>query len=112
MGSAYAYHPRRRAPANKLSAPTGAKFRFCAMRAKPARTVSPNANGLAALFSIDFSSLRLSISQARTGTVRFPQSLRRAGDVARPAAPHEQRIAQPVKIPHGFGGNILFTRQS
>src|ERR1035438_1758371 len=44
-----------RAPAKRLKAPTGAKFRFCANRAKPPRTVRPMANGLAEFSCIDFS---------------------------------------------------------
>src|ERR1039458_5225950 len=44
-----------RAPAKRLKAPTGAKFRFCANRAKPPRTVRPTANGLAEFSCIDFS---------------------------------------------------------
>src|ERR1700693_1100919 len=100
MGSAYAYHPRRRAPANRLSAPTGAKFRFCAMRAKAAITVSPIANGLAVVLSTGFSPLRLSIKMiihqayreclAVLGTRRLGRTWR-----AKTPAPQKHRRVTP-----------------
>src|SRR5271165_3954583 len=52
IGSRYACQDRRRAPAKRLRAPTGAKFRFCANRAIPPRTVRLKAKGRAELSCI------------------------------------------------------------
>src|SRR5437667_7576819 len=48
---------------------------------------------------------------SRGGAVRLPQRFGYSGLVARPAAPHEQRIPKPVQIFYSFGGRLLLARQ-
>src|ERR1700679_4352183 len=39
-------------------------------------------------------------NQPGTGAIRLPQSFRGSAYLARPAAPNEQCVAQPVEVPH------------
>src|SRR5207302_6243614 len=114
-GHRYACQPRRRAPANRLSAPTGAKFQCWITRTKAPRIIRPTAMGRDTFFSIDFSSTfrlsRLSLRLPGGRPVRFPQSFGRAGDVAGPTAPDKKGVAQPVQVWHRFGRNVLHPAQ-
>src|ERR1051325_3289333 len=91
--------------------PTGVKLgAWGKTRATAPSTVKPTPKGLR-LFSIEDVIFLPSMLLAGGGEIRIPQRLRRVHDVAGPAAPYEQRVAEAVQITQVLGRHGLLARQ-
>src|SRR2546429_2194614 len=107
-GARYACHPVRFAPANRLIAPTGARFGGCGSTRNTAPiVVKVNAGH----FERGFIIVLVLSYFTRRRQVGLPQCFRNAKPMAHPSAPDKKRVARPVEIPDRFGRNLLLARQ-
>src|SRR5436309_3447133 len=118
-GTRYACQPFRFAPANKLIAPTGARFGGCGSTRKnppiAVRLKAGHLDGSSRCPCINLSSTLLTLlfflGQCGRRPVGLPQHFRRAELAADPAAPDEKRVAEPVQIPHRFRRDFFLPGQ-
>src|SRR5437016_10541904 len=92
-GTRYACQPFRFAPANRLIAPTGARFGGCGSTRNTAPiVVKVNAGH----FERGFIIVLVLSYFTRRRQVGLPQCFRNAKPMAHPSAPDKKRVAQPV----------------